>query len=377
MRRTFFLSTLKLIAKATIITVAALTAASCASTKVAVPDFSMVPASDAWSKFSDYVRAEIKSGGIKGGCAISIADSGGEIWSGGFGEADPAAHTPFAADTVSNVGSVSKLFTATSIMKLVEERKLDLDAPITTYLPELKPKTRFPEARPITIRDIMTHHSGLPSDYLEGFQSGDKRPADYPETFLKNATLASSMYVANPPGTVLSYSNLSVAMLGIIVERVSGLSFEAFVQKELFQPLGMQDSSFVLPEGFEKNPRYAKGMVDKQAEPIPYIRDIPAGALDTTAHDLAKFAASYLSAYQGKQGILSQSTVKTMFTSQDGGVEADLDWRIGLNFFLISMDSLPGEFIVGHDGAVPPVNNPHQRWGLLQPYKGFLYFSLD
>jgi CubicO group peptidase (beta-lactamase class C family) len=344
----------KTLAYSALILVAALFAASCATTKAEAPDFSKGTQAEAWAKLSDFVKAEIKSKNIKGGCAISIADLNGEIWSAGFGEAETATRTPFAADTISNVGSVSKLFAATAIMKLVEAGKGDLAAPITTYLPELRPKARFPEARPITVRDIMTHHSGLPSDYLEGFQSSDKRPADYPESFLKNTLLASSMYATNPPGRVLSYSNLAVAMLGIIVERVSGMGFEPYCQKEIFEPLGMKDSSFVLPEGFEKDPRFAKGMVGKKAEPIPYIRDIPAGALDTTAHDLAKFAASYLSAYQGKQGILSQSTVKTMFTAQNGGVEADLDSRFGLIFFLVSMDSLPGEFIVGHDGALPP-----------------------
>jgi hypothetical protein len=153
---------------------------------------------------------------------------------------------------------------------------------------------------------------------------------------------------------VLSYSNLSVAMLGIIVERVSGLSFEAFVQKELFQPLGMQDSSFILPEGFDKDPRYAKGFEKGKAVAIPYIRDIPAGALDTTARDLAKFAASYLAAYGGKDGILAQSTVKLMFSAQNEGVAADQGSRVGLNFLVFSLDSLPGEFIIGHDGALPP-----------------------
>jgi Beta-lactamase class C and other penicillin binding proteins len=350
----FIRKTLKVSATIAIALFAALFSASCATAKVTAPDFSNGTATEAWGRLSDYVNAEIKSKNIKGGCAISIADLHGDIWSAGFGEADPAAHTPFAADTISGAGSVSKLFAATAIMKLVEAGKIDLDAPITTYVPELRPKSRFPEARPITVRDVMTHHSGLPSDYLEGFESGDRKPLDYPESFLKDTSLASSTYAANPPGRVLSYSNLSVAMLGIIVERLSDMSFEEYCQKEIFKPLGMKDSSFVLPEGFEKNPRFAKGMEGKKAEPIPYIRDIPSGALDTTARDLARFAASYLSAYKGKPGMLSPSTVRTMFAVQNAGIEADLTTKVGLNFSIASSDSLPGEFIVCHNGALPP-----------------------
>jgi CubicO group peptidase (beta-lactamase class C family) len=326
---------------------------SCAGMDRATLDYSGESKPGIWATLSNNINDDVKNSRIKGGCAVSVADSNGEIWSAGFGKADIVHGISFSPDTISNVGSVSKLFTATAVMKLVEAGGIDLDAPITTYLPELKPKTRFPEARPITVRDVMTHHSGLPSDYLNGFESGSVKPEDYPESFLKNAELASTMYVANPPGRVFSYSNLSVAMLGIIVERISGMSFEAFCRQEIFQPLGMKDTSFVMPEGFEKDARFAKGFAKGKEIAIPYIRDIPAGALHSNAHDLARFAAFYLGAYKGKEGILSSSTVKEMFTAQNKGIEADLSKTIGLNFFIFANDSLlPGEFIVGHDGAL-------------------------
>lgn len=327
---------------------------SCATARAPVPDFSLTPSSSAWAALGDYVKAEIKAAHIKGGCAISVADARGELWAGGFGEADHASGRAFSTDTISNAGSVSKLFTATAVMKLVEAGKLDLDAPIATWLPELKPKTRFPDARPITIRDIMTHHSGLPTDYLGGWRSEGPRPADYPESFLQDTRLASSMYVANPPGVVLSYSNLAMGLLGIVVERASGMDFESYCRKEIFEPLGMKDTSFVLPMGFETDPRYATGFVAGKTIPIPYLRDMPAAALDTTVDDLARFAASYLAAFKGEPGILSQATVRAMFTAQNSGVAADLDARIGLNFFIVSSDSLRGEMVLGHGGEVAP-----------------------
>lgn len=116
----------------------------------------------------------------------------------------------------------------------------------------------------------------------------------------------------------------------------------------------MKDSSFVLPAGYEKDPRFARGVLKGKNQAIPYIRDLPAGALNSTALDMARFTSSYLAAYHGKPGILSQASVRQMFTVQNLGVEADAGFQIGLNFWIVPADQLPGEFVVGHGGDLDP-----------------------
>lgn len=327
---------------------ALLLATSCA-TNAPVPVDVTAPETQLWAQLSDFIRADMARNGVQG-LSIAVSTSKGVLWSAGFGRADSTADRPFTTQVISNEGSVSKLVTATAIMRLVEAGKVDLDAPVARYLADFAPQSRLVGARPITVRDLMTHHSGLPSDYLQGFIPGQVLPPGYPTPYREAVGLASSLFVTYPPGTAFSYSNLGISLLGLLIERVSGQSFEEFCQAQVFRPLGMEHSSFVLPAGFEKDPRYARGKLKGQWASIPYIRDAPAGALNSTALDMGKFTAAYLAAYRGEPGILSSASVRQMFTVQNPGVEPDVGFQIGLNFWIVPMDQLPGEFVVGHGG---------------------------
>jgi CubicO group peptidase (beta-lactamase class C family) len=103
------------------------------------------------------------------GISIALVDDQNVVWSEGFGYADQANNIPANSQTIYRVGSVSKLFTATSVMQLVENQKINLDEPIQTYIPEFKIKSRFEKQGEITARNLMTHHSGLPSDIENNF----------------------------------------------------------------------------------------------------------------------------------------------------------------------------------------------------------------
>ena len=102
------------------------------------------------------------------GLSIALVDDQSVVWEQGFGFADKEKKLPATPETIYRLGSISKLFTATAAMQLADQGKLDIDKPVEVYLPEFSIKSRFTDAHAITPRNIMTHHSGLPRDYLKG-----------------------------------------------------------------------------------------------------------------------------------------------------------------------------------------------------------------
>lgn len=262
------------------------------------------PVTDYLQKWIPVFMAEKKIPGL----GIALADETGIAWAQGFGFADRERHVPFTAQTRSKIASVSKLFTCAAIMKLVEEGKINLDEPLTTYLPEFSIQTRGWPMSGITIRRMLTHHSGLPSDRLKGFIFGDTRPSDYPDSFLRLPSLLAEDHAATPPDTIFSYSNLAFSLLGNVVARVSGQTFENRMQETIFQPLGMRDSSFLMTD--EDRLAIAPCYVAGKTEHVPYIRDIPAGGLVSTAADMGRFAKAFIVSADGKSDFLSDSSVR-------------------------------------------------------------------
>ena len=298
-----------------------------------------------------FISAEMRAKKIPG-LSISVADSTGTLYSKGFGVADRATRRPFSGNTISNVGSVSKLFTCEAIMTLVEAGKVDLDAPLSTYLPEFTPPTRGTKADDITVRRLLTHHSGLSSDALYHFMYGDVKPDGYPRQISDALPAAAALTPPRGPDLVFSYSNLGYALLGLVVERVSGMTFNDYVTKAVFVPLGMADSSFLMDEA--KRDRYAMGYLAGKPVFVPYIRDMSAGSLCTSSDDMGRFLSSTLSSWKGVPGVLKQSTLQEMFRVQNLGVPLDFDFKIGLTWWITNIYCLPGEFALGHGGDLPP-----------------------
>ena len=199
---------------------------------------------------SSLIEQEMKINKITG-LSIAVVDDQRIVWSEGFGFADKSGDLRASADTVYNVGSVSKLITATAVMQLAEQGKIDIDAPIQTYLPEFRIKTRFPDAGPVTVRSMLTHHSGMPSDYLKGWVLGMEPPEGNADAFMELAGQLGDEYIASPPENVFSYSNLSYSLLGAVVSRVSGEDFSGYVDRHILEPLGMSHSSFLIKDYFK------------------------------------------------------------------------------------------------------------------------------
>ncbi len=288
------------------------------------------------------------------GAAIAVAETDGLLWSEGFGVRDENG-APFGPDTVSNIGSVSKLFTAAAIMRLVELGKVELDAPVSRYLPDFKPRSWGPSPDGITIRGLLAHESGLQSDCLSGFSpdySFKEAPARPNEDAVR---LASETTICYKPFTIKSYSNLGYSLLGLVVEAASGKSFDTFVANELLRPIGMASSSFRYSADLEG--RYARGKVKKDWIDVPVIRDWSAGSMMTSANDMVAFLTATLrSATKGldrnEGGILSPASQQEMWRVQNEGVSRDFDTKQGLAWAIPLWSEYPGLSFYQHGGDI-------------------------
>jgi CubicO group peptidase (beta-lactamase class C family) len=291
------------------------------------------------------------------GLSIVVVEGDRVLLEKGYGWADRALGRKVGADTIFSVASISKLFTNAAVMKLWEAGKVDLDAPIASYIPELgRMKARGSSLSDVTVRSMLTHHSGLPSDLLRGFLLG-KGVADYdPAAFRELPRLLEGCFVATPPGTVFSYSNLSYSLLGLMVERVSGLGFADYVDESVLKPLGMSSSSFRLDPALEG--RYAVGYEKgRKAVPIKAIRDIPAGQLVSSAHDMGLFLMAVLASLRGEAGLLEKATMEMVLSPQNAGAALDFGFQIGLTWWLMEVPELPGLKVAGHGGDLSPFHS--------------------
>jgi len=280
------------------------------------------------------------------GLSIAIVDDQQVAWAEGFGFADKKKSIPASPDTIYRAGSITKLFTASAIMQLAENGKLDIDQPLQTYLPEFSMRSRFVGARPITLRDLLTHHSGLPSEYLNGSWGDDA--ADFTDL----ATMLRDEYVATPPNTIESYSNLGYSLLGHVVERISGESFAAYVESRILRPVGMQQA--YIGSTLNDNEQSSKGYAKKKVHPTPALRDVPAGGLSSSVIDLARFAQmTFAAGAAGGKQVLRPETLTEMQSFQDTDGTFDVHPSVGLAWRL--MDSLGDDVgvMAGHNGGTP------------------------
>ncbi|HMW06226.1 MAG TPA: serine hydrolase domain-containing protein [Leptospiraceae bacterium] len=293
-----------------------------------------------------YIPKKMKEASIVGLSVSAVTDKE-VLFAKGFGYADEGNGKEATADTIFRTASVSKIINLIITMKLVEEGKLNLDKDISQYLPELKLKSRFPNSKPITIRSILTHHSGLPSDRMKGFFSYDKT-----DSLEKLISETSGEYVSYPPEFIYSYSNLGHSILGRIIEKVSGKTYAKVINEKIFQPFGMKNSFYeVVPE---KKNDFAKGyggIILKSEVNEPYLRDLPAGFLHSSVNDFSKVIQMFLN--DGKingSTYLKESTLNEIYTIQNPNNAYDDDLKIGLSFFVNTFDLGKDIFNVSHGG---------------------------
>jgi len=294
-------------------------------------------------RLEGWIAAEVEAKGLPA-LSIAVVDDQRVVWARGFGFADPKTRTPATAETVYRVGSVSKLFTDLAVMQIVVQGRLDLDAPVSRVLPEFAPRNPFNV--PITLRQLMSHRSGLVREPPVGhYFDPDPPPLEKVVRSLAGTTLVYE------PGTRTKYSNAGVAVLGAVVQRVRGEPFSKAIARTLFEPMGMSRSSFEPSPALVRST--AQGMMwsyDGQTVPTPafLLGTGPAGNLVSTVLDLGRFLSCLFAGGRVTGGaVVKPETLRLMMEPQPGKVGESPTF--GLGFALSQLDQ---ERRIGHGGAV-------------------------
>lgn len=294
------------------------------------------------------IGKELTKNDYVAGVSVALVSDQEVIWSEGFGWASKMHKQPLTSDTAMLMGSISKLFTSIAVMQLVEQGKVDLDAPLSKYVPEFSIKTHHPQWPQFTVRQMMHHSSGLPGDYAEGFYLESPKTV-FTTEYRYLPEKVGQLYLVNPPNQVHAYSNLAFSLLGSLVERVSGEYFPDYMNKHILDQLGMKHSSFLFDA--RVSGRLAQGHDGGSELDYEYIRDIAAGSLAATADDIARFMIALLNEGDGMLGaayleeMLSQQNQST--TAHDANAP-----RMGLGFCIELPGRLNGLRVAWHNGGI-------------------------
>ncbi len=284
--------------------------------------------SNVLEKYIKEIETTLEKGSAK---AISFAliDGNKIVYSGNYGYSDFEDKIKADSNTVYGIGSISKLFTASSVLQLHEKGVLNIDSSFTKYCSNFSIKQKFQTNIQITPRMLICHYSGLPSDITNGAFS--KKP----KYFSSVIESLDKEYAPSPPNYYYSYSNIGYSLLGVLIEKSTGKKYEEYVKQNIFEPLAMHsaivdgDNSTVLLKGYDEkgNQRDEYG-----------IWPVPAGGIKSNIIDLAKFVMTFLPEYEGAK-ILETMTIKEMLTVQNQNIPLDLGEKHGMPWFYGNINS--------------------------------------
>ena len=253
------------------------------------------------------VRSELKKT-KSASASVALVSGGKTVWSQTFGRVNKAGKKP-SSTTQFGIGSVSKMVTATAVMQLVDQGKVSLDAPVVRYVPDFSMLS--PQYKQITVRMLLNHSAGLPGGDLANAW-GYKPIPSYAEGVM--AGLANS-HLKTTPGAMTVYCNDCFTLAGVVVERVSGVSYQDYVKANILKPLGMRHSSYQtsVPAPGTVAPVIEGG----QVQPIEITNFFASGGLMSTSDDMAQFAKVFTGdGVVGGKRILSSSAIQQMGVDQ-------------------------------------------------------------
>lgn len=337
----------------------------CATPAPPPPLLSTGQQQEAIDHLSRFIKHEMQQAHAQG-LSIAIVSDQTIVWEQGFGWANKEMQRPASAQTLYRTGSISKLLTDLGALQLAASGRLNLDAPVRQVLPDFAPAAPDGKAYPITPRMLMTHHSGLPRDVLKGFMSS--QPAPFSDVIKQ----LNAMGADDIPMRSFSYSNAGISVLGAVVAGTSGQPFESWMKDAVLAPLEMSESAFeAMPSRSEKMAQgYTKGQVSTE----PGLRDVPAGGLTSSVHDMSNFMRMVLAdgRFKDKQ-VLPPQWVKSMLSPQYTEIPLDAGFRVGLGWMLgsLSADVPRGVGTVAHHAGSTRLFNsqmyvlPEQKIGVI------------
>ncbi|MBS3790759.1 MAG: serine hydrolase [Candidatus Thermoplasmatota archaeon] len=297
-------------------------------------------------KMEDFIADWMSENKVPG-VSVSIVKGNEKIYTRGFGAKDLKENVPATPDTLYGMASITKSFTALAILKLVEKGELNLDDEITKYVP-----TKWDNN--VTIFDLLTHSSGMPSlgvseALIDRLIEMDERglPLSDLDDFYTHLNSAKDE-IAAEPGKEFFYFNSGYALLGQMIEKVSGKPFPEFIQDEIFEPLNMKRSRFDYDED-EEDIMTPYFMGEEGPEETPYpLREIghPGGGLLSSANDLANYLIMNMNGgkFNGEQLVDSELL--------DKAHEAHITRETGDYGFGWAVKEFDGEKFVGHGGSI-------------------------
>lgn len=280
------------------------------------------------------------------GMAVAVLN-GGTVDAQGFGITSIDTQHPVTADTLFQIGSISKVYTTTLAMILVDEGKLDLDEPVTTYLPSFKLKDE--EAlKVISLRHLVSHTSGVFGDFFDDFGMGDDALQRYVDAM-------ANLRQVYKPGELWAYTNSGFNLAGLMIERVLDMPFEDAMREKLLKPAGFDRTfqfaheaiTYPLAVGHtHPDPDDEDTLEIARRYPLPRTSHA-AGGIISTVGDLLKFASLHLNGGKvGDQQVLSEASVKAMQQTQTKAAGLADEWGLGWMMFNVG-----GTKVIGHGGT--------------------------
>ena len=294
-----------------------------------------------------WVEAQQEYRGIPG-IVVGLVYDQELVYAKSFGLADVENNTPVSIETPYRIASITKTFTATALVQLRDAGKLRLDDPVKDYLPWFNIQQRFPDEPPITIRQLLTHTSGLPREADFPYWTNH----DFPTLDEIKATLASQETVYRP-ATEIKYSNLGMALAGEVVVAASGMPYAQYIEEHIFEPLGMSESAVHPDKAYQE--RLVTPYSQRQSDNGRFVEDYvdtegiaPAANIASTVADLAKYTALQFREYDNSEdAVVKGSSLREMhrvqFLRQHWGSGWGLGWSVWAR---------GGKTINGHGGWV-------------------------
>ncbi len=302
------------------------------------------------------------------GISIGIVKNNEIFYTKGYGSKDINISSPIDSLTNFLTCSISKLFTATAIMQLVEQGKIDIRKKLTDYVPDFVMKDK--RYKDITIEQMLTHTSGLPNIFNKHYIKPKSEQSELTD-FAQKLKKEKLRYPPNVPLSASTYSNTGYNILGLVIERVSGQTFSDFVNRHVLQIAAMDSSSFSYSKinAARRSKPHKKQWLSKKIKVSNYYPDIPqdkpCGNLNSCANDLCLWMLHNLSIYNGTQkekGILERKTLADMWMTKRE--IPPYKTSIGLGWWITQSDKY-GKYVfhVGNDPGfsatliISPINN--------------------